>query len=62
MLFKVYVELGDRSFDKTKEILERAGYIEVSRDSDPKRSRAWFILPDHVSVKHGTIIDNFYLD
>ena len=62
VLFKVYVELGDTSFDKAKEILEQAKYIEVSKDSDQRRSRAWFILPDHVSVRHGNIIDNFYLD
>ena len=61
-LFKVYVEHGDMDFDEVKRILESAGYTDVSRDGGPKRNRAWFILPDHATVKHGNIIDNFYLD
>jgi hypothetical protein len=62
VLFKVYVDHGDVAFDEVKRHLEDAGYTDVSRDSGPKRSRAWFILPDHAAVKHGNIIDNFYLD
>jgi hypothetical protein len=62
VLFKIYVEYRDMSFEHVKEALESTGYVEVSMDSIPKKNRAWFILPDHTTVKHGSIIDNFYLD
>jgi len=62
VLFKVYVEYGDADFDQVREALEGSGYVEISRDSIPNKRRAWFVLPDHTTVRHGNIIDNFYLD
>ena len=62
ILFKVYVIYDGRSFDDTRGILEKAGYINISRGTPPHENWAWFILPNYTSVTHGTITDNFYLD
>jgi hypothetical protein len=62
--FKIYVTHPGMTFAAVREILENAGFTNVSQSGQADLQRTWFILPSEgvVTNQDKTIVDNFYND
>jgi hypothetical protein len=51
--FKPYVSLRGKplSFGQVSELLKKAGFIEISKDSIPQGNNAWFMLPQYQKIE-----------
>ncbi len=55
--FKCFADYMDINFDQLKEVLEKNGYLRVTK-GEGKAKRVWFIHPDYPSCKTVDKIEN----
>lgn len=63
--FKPYVSLRSStlSFNEVSDLLRKAGFLEITKDSIPTENNAWFLLPQYQKIEdpgnRGQIFNNF---